>query len=168
VAVLVSVPLTWRLASRAPAPIALLARQVAQEHSRVEVTLALDEGLRDPEATLASLGAWLDVGFPRPPIGAGRLKLVAARPTFFFDRKAAAFTYQDDAGRAVTLFVFRGADIQIPERGRVQVDKFKPYFAAADGNTLCVWKQKDAGFSMVGKMSQEDLARAFLTVRQSL
>jgi anti-sigma factor RsiW len=127
-----------------------------------------DRGRQDLEVTLAYLSRWLDVEFPRPPMAAGPLRLVGARPTYVFERKAAAFTYEDARGRMVTLFVFRGGDIQLPERGRVQVERFKPYFAAADGSALCVWKQKDAGFSMVGKMSQQDLAQAFLRVRQGL
>lgn len=167
-AVLVSVPLTYRLATRPPAPIVLLARHLAQEYERVEYTRTWEKGLQAPEAALAYLAQWLDVGFPKPPVRGGDLTMLGAQPTYFHERKAAAFVYQDKAGRTVTLFVFRGGDVQLPETGRVQVDKFKPYFSTADGYTLCVWKQKDAGFSMVGKMSQEELAQAFLKIRQSL
>ncbi len=167
-AVLISVPLTWYVVRRPPAPIVVLAREVASAHERVEQTAEWSKALPGAEAALAYLSQWLDVEFPKPPMTAGGLTLVSARPVYLFDRKAAAFTYEDAAGRMVTLFVFRGGDIQLPEQGRVQVEKFRPYFAAAAGKTLCVWKQKDTGFSMVGKMSQEDLAQAFLRVRQSL
>jgi anti-sigma factor (TIGR02949 family) len=167
-AALISVPVTWYVAGRQPTPIVVLAQEVVHAHERVEHTLDWQKHRQDLEATLAYLSRWLDVEFPRPPVAAGSLKLVDARPTYFFERKAAAFTYEDERGRMVTLFAFRGGDIQLPERGRVQVERFKPYFAAAEKNTLCVWKQKEAGFSMVGRMSQEDLARAFLTVRQTL
>jgi len=168
VALLVAVPLTWWLVGRPPAPFVVLAREVAQEHERVEYTRAWEQGRQEPEAALAYLATWLDVAFPKPPKAGGDLTLVGARPTYLFERKVAAFVYRDPGGRVVTLLVFRGGDVQLPERGRVQVDKFKPYFGAAEGYTLCVWKQKDVGFSMVGKMGQEELAQAFLKIRQSL
>jgi len=168
VAALISVPATWYLAGRPPAPIVVLAQEVAQEHERVGYTLEWDRGRQDLAVTLAYLSRWLDVEFPKPPLLAGALKLVGARPTYIFERKAAAFTYEDERGRRVTLFVFRGGDIQLPEKGRVQVERFRPYFAAADGNALCVWRQKEAGFSMVGRMTQEEMAEAFLRVRRGL
>ena len=168
VAVLVAVPLTWWLAARPPAPMVVLAREVAQEHERGEYTAAWGGSPEVPEAALASLSAWMDVRFPKPPRAGGDLTLVAARPTYLFERKAAAFVYRDPGGRMVTLLAFRGADVQLPEHGRVQVDKFKPYFGSADGYALCVWKQQDVGFSMVGKLSQEELAQAFLKIRRSL
>jgi len=117
---------------------------------------------------VAVLGLVLAVKDEGDPMVGGDLTLVGARPTYLFERKAAAFVYRDAGGRMVTLLVFRGADVQVPERGRVQVDKFKPYFGRTEGYTLCVWKQKDVGFSMVGKLSQEELAQAFLKIRQSL
>ncbi|HEY7678836.1 MAG TPA: zf-HC2 domain-containing protein [Candidatus Methylomirabilis sp.] len=168
VAVLLAVPLTWWLVARPPAPILVLVREVAQEHERGEYTAAWARSPGEPEAALAHLSTWMDVGFPKPPMAGGDLTLVSARPAYLLDRKAAAFVYRNTAGRMVTLLVFRGADVQLPERGRVQVDKFKPYFGSADGYTLCVWKQKDVGFSMVGKLSQADLAQAFLNIRRSL
>ena len=167
-AILLAVPLTWWLAARPPAPILVLAREVAQEHERGEYTTAWERGAERPEAALASLSTWMDVGFPKPPTAGGDLALVSARPAYLFERKAAAFVYRDPAGRLVTLLMFRGADVQLPEHGRVQVDKFKPYFGSADGYALCVWKQKDVGFSMVGKLSQDELAQAFLNIRRSL
>jgi mycothiol system anti-sigma-R factor len=168
VAVLLAVPLTWWLVARPPAPILVLAREVAQEHGRGESTAAWERSPETPEAALAYLSTWMDVAFPKPPVAGGDLTLVGARPTFLFERKAVAFVYRDAGGRLVTLLVFRGADVQLPERGRIQVDKFKPYFGSADGYTLCVWKQKDVGFSMVGKLSQEELAQDFLKIRRSL
>ena len=167
-AVLVTLPITWWLASRPPAPIVVLARAVAQEHERGEHTRAWEQGGREPEAAFAYLSGWLGVSFPRPPREGGDLRLVGARPAYLFERKAAAFVYQDPQGRMLTMVVFRGDDVQLPERGRLQVGTFKPYFATAEGYRLCVWKQKGVGFSVVGRMSQEELARAFLKIRQSL
>jgi anti-sigma factor (TIGR02949 family) len=166
--VLVSVPLTWWVASRPPAPIIVLVRQAAQEQERVVHTRLWEQGLRAPEEALPHLATWLGIPFPKPPMAGGDLTLVGAKPTYFFGRKAGVFVYEDKAGRLVTLLVFPGEDVQIPEGGRVQVDRFRPYFSAAEGYTLCVWKQKDVGFSMVGKISQEEMAQAFLKIRRGL
>jgi hypothetical protein len=112
-------------------PLQLLSRAVMTEHARAVL--------------------W---GETRPDAVAG------AQPTFLEGRRALALTYQDRDGHSVSYIIARGPNVAIPERGRVQIAKWRPLVTKDNGFALIVWKQAGLVCVMVSDLvSDGDLGR---------
>jgi hypothetical protein len=54
------------------------------------------------------------------------IQLVNAKPTYLEGRRGNELAYQDAAGHTVTYVIVPGGTVTLPERGRVQIDRWKP------------------------------------------
>ncbi|MBI2494517.1 MAG: hypothetical protein HYV94_20810, partial [Candidatus Rokubacteria bacterium] len=105
-------------------PTERLVRVVVAEHTR-----ALMWGARRPEVIPAAL-PWLTqesgIGLSRVFAGDDRLILVGAEPVYLDGRRGVALHYRDGDGRLLTYTVLPAPGLPLPERRRVQVERWKP------------------------------------------
>jgi hypothetical protein len=93
-------------------------------------------------------------------LGDQDIRLVNAQPTVLEGRRALALTYQDRDGHSVSYVIARGPNVTIPERGRVQIAKWRPLVTRDDGFSMIVWKQSGLVCVMVADLvSDDDLNR---------
>jgi len=141
-----------------PDPLQLLSREVMTEHAR-----AVLWGETRPDAMQGALPGVMDesgVLLNWVFLGDQDIRLVNARPTVLEGRRALALTYQDRDGHSVSYVIARGPNVAIPERGRVQIAKWRPLVTQADGFSMIVWKQSGLVCLMVADLvSDDDLNR---------
>ena len=139
-------------------PLQLLSRAVMTEHAR-----AMLWGEARPDAMQGALPRVMDesgVLLNWVFLGDQDIQLVNAQPTFLEGRRALALTYQDRDGHSVSYIIARGPNVAIPERGRVQIAKWRPLVTKDNGFTLIVWKQAGLVCVMVSDLvSVDDLNR---------
>jgi hypothetical protein len=139
-------------------PLQLLSRAVMTEHAR-----AMLWGETRPDAVLGALPRVMDesgVLLNWVFTGDQDIQLVNAQPTFLEGRRALALTYQDRDGHSVSYIIARGPNVAIPERGKVQIAKWRPLVRKDNGFTLIVWKQAGLVCVMVSDLvSDDDLGR---------
>jgi len=71
-----------------------------------------------------------------------------------------ALYYRDGEGHLLTYMVLPAPGLPLPERRRVQVDRFKPALMHDNGFSAWVWRQGDLACFLVSDMvSQADLER---------
>ncbi len=101
--------------------------------------------------------------------GDDRLNFVNAEPTYVDRRLGIALHYRDVDDHLITYVVIPGQGLSVPDRRRVQVDRFKPAVWEDGGFATIAWKQGDFMCLLVSDMvSPTDLARFkqyFLTLR---
>jgi hypothetical protein len=152
-----------------PDQIQRLSRAVMSEYAR-----AVFSGEVNPETAPAALprvmresGVLLNWVFT----GDADITLVNVQPAFLEGRRALAMTYQDRDGHSVSYIIARGPNVAIPDRGRVQIARWRPLVRTEDGVTLIVWKQSGLVCVMASDMvSEADLGRFkeyFIKVRSS-
>jgi len=139
-------------------PLRLLSRAVMTEHAR-----AVLWGETRPDAMQGALPRVMDesgVLFNWVFMGDQDIRLVNAQPTFLEGRRALALTYQDRDGHSVSYIIARGPNVAIPERGRVQIAKWRPLVTKDNGFAMIVWKQSGLVCVMVSDLvSDDDLGR---------
>ncbi len=152
-----------------PDPLRPLARAVINEHSRtvlwgesrpdvVPLVLpwAMDEG-----------GILLNWVFT----GDERIQLVNAQPTYLEGRRGIELAYRDVEGHTVTYLILPLPALVLPERGRVQIDRWRPLVRKENGFSMILWKQQGLLCALVSDLvSDEDFARLkeyFIKVRSS-
>lgn len=150
-------------------PLQLLSRAVMTEHAR-----AMLWGETRPDAMQGTLPHVMDesgVLFNWVFLGDQDIRLVNAQPTFLEGRRALALTYQDRDGHSVSYIIARGPNVAIPERGRVQIAKWRPLVTKDNGFSMITWKQSGLVCVMVSDLvSDDDLNRFkdyFVKVRSS-
>lgn len=103
--------------------------------------------------------------------GDDEIRLVNAQPTYLDDRRGIELTYQDTAGHTVTYVIVRGGNLVLPERGRVQIGRWRPLVRKEDGFSLIIWRQQGLLCVLASDLvSDEDLGRFkeyFVKVRSS-
>ncbi|MBI2159819.1 MAG: hypothetical protein HYU25_05430 [Candidatus Rokubacteria bacterium] len=139
-------------------PTERLVRLVVAEHTR-----ALMWGTRRAEIIPAAL-PWLTqesgIGLTRAFVGDDRLAFVGAEPVYLDGRRGMALYYRDREGHLLTYTVLPAPGLPLPERRRVQVDRFKPALMHDNGFSVWVWKHGDLACFLVSDMvSQADLER---------
>ena len=151
---LLFLPLLPRLA---PAdPLERIVRSVISEHTRVRMW-----GARRPDVMLAAL-PWLTqesgIGLSRVFAGDDRIQSLGAEPVYLAQRRGLAIHYRDIAGRLLTYAALPAPELPIPERKRVQVDRFRPALLYESGYSVWVWKQGDLVCLLVSSLvTQADL-----------
>jgi hypothetical protein len=150
-------------------PLQLLSRAVMTEHAR-----AVLWGEARPDTVPGALPRVMDesgVLLNWVFTGDQDIQLVNAQPTYLEGRRALALTYQDRHGHSVSYIIARGPNVAIPERGRVQIEKWRPLVTKDNGFALIVWKQSGLVCVMVADLvSDDDLGRFkeyFVKVRSS-
>lgn len=150
-------------------PIHQLLQAVITEHAR-----SLVWGASQPDVVPTALPwAMEESGVAMNWVFAGddQLQLVNAHPTYVEGHRAIALIYQDSHGHTVTYVMLPGATMTIPERGRVQIDRWRPLVQRDSGFSFIVWKQQGLVCALVSDLvSESDLNRFkqyFVKVRSS-
>jgi hypothetical protein len=99
------------------------------------------------------------------------IQLVNAKPTYLEGRRGIELAYQDVAGHTVTYIIVPGGSVTLPERGREQIDRWRPVVKRENGFSLIMWRQQSLLCVLASDLvSDEDLARFkqyFVKVRSS-
>lgn len=99
------------------------------------------------------------------------IQLINAKPTYLEGRRGIELIYQDAAGHTVTYVIVPGGSVALPERGRVQIDRWRPVVKRENGFSLIMWRQQGLLCVMASDLvSDEDLSRFkqyFVKVRSS-
>jgi hypothetical protein len=99
------------------------------------------------------------------------IRLINAKPTYLEGRRGIELAYQDRAGHTVTYIIVPGGSVSLPERGRVQIDRWRPVVRKENGFSLILWRQQGLLCVMASDLvSDDDLARFkryFVKVRSS-
>jgi len=139
------------------------------EHRRILMDLeATPREITDPTDLFHRVWTVTSVELPQVFAGTDELHLVAARPTMLVSRKTAAATMRYKAPPDTTYFLFPGADLPMPNEGRVQIEQYRPYMREENGYTIVYWKQKDMGYLMVSALGKEECKNLYLKVRKAL
>ncbi|HXJ81892.1 MAG TPA: hypothetical protein VMS64_24810 [Candidatus Methylomirabilis sp.] len=150
-------------------PVRLLTHAVMSEHAR---TILWGESRADvvpavlPRAMEES-GVALSLVF----VGDDAIQLVNAQPTYLEGRRGIQLTYRDQDGHAVTYMILPAGPLVLPDRGRVQIDRWRPLVRTEAGFSFIIWKQQNFLCLLVSDLvSDADLAKLeqyFVKVRSS-
>ena len=103
--------------------------------------------------------------------GDEEIRLVNAKPTYVEGRRGIELAYQDAGGHAVTYMIVPGGSVTLPERGRVQIDRWRPVVRREGGFSLILWRQQGMLCALASDLvSEEDLTRLkgyYVKVRSS-
>jgi hypothetical protein len=70
------------------------------------------------------------------------LQLIGAVPTVVEGRRGMSLVYRDRDGHTVVYVIASGPIVPLPERGRVQIERWRPLLRKeSDGFSLIVWRQ---------------------------
>jgi hypothetical protein len=139
-------------------PLDQMVRAVVSEHSR-----ALMWGARQEQVIPAAL-PWLQeqsgIGLTRAFMGDDVLTFVSAEPVYLLRQRGLAVHYRDRDGHLVTYIALPADDLKVPDRARVQIDRFRPALMKDSGFVTWVWRQRDVACFIVSDMvSAADLER---------
>jgi len=150
-------------------PVQLMTRAVLAEHarnifwgqSRIDVVpAALPRAMEESGVALN----WVFTGDED-------IQLVDAKPTYLEGRRGIELAYQDVAGHTVTYVIIPGGSLSLPERGRVQIDRWQPLVEKENGFSLIIWRQQGLLCVLASDLvSDDDLSRFkqyFVKVRSS-
>lgn len=152
-----------------PDPVETLLEGAVAEHTRILLQLQARPGeVTDPAAAFATVRSLTDVPLPWAFAGDPELTLVAARPTLVAKRKAAAVVLQDRARFTTTYFALPGRDLPMPQKGRVQIEQYRPYMQRIQGFHVIYWKQGDLAYVMVSNLDDPQSRQLFLKMRKAL
>ena len=150
-------------------PVRLLERAVLGEHARTILW-----GESRPDVVPAALPRAMEesgVALNWVFTGDEKIQLLNARATYLEGRRGIELAYQDADGHTVTYLVLPAGALALPERGRVQIDRWKPLVRKEGGFSLIIWKQQELLCVLVSDLvSDGDLAKLkqyFVKVRSS-
>ena len=99
------------------------------------------------------------------------IRLIDAKPTYLEGRRGIELTYEDVAGHTMTYIIVPGGTVTLPERGRVQIGRWRPVVKKENGFSLIMWRQQSLLCVMASDLvSDRDLDRFkqyFVKVRSS-
>lgn len=147
-------------------PLQGVVQAVLSEHTR---NLMWGEARPDViQATLPRLMEETGIGLSWFFLGDGEVELTRADPIYLDGKKGLALFYRDPEGHVVSYLVLSQGP-SVPDRGRVQINGFRPLLRQANGFSLFVWKQQGLICFLVSDLvSEYDLSRFreyFLKVR---
>jgi hypothetical protein len=139
-------------------PVQRYVRAVVSEHART-----LMWGSRHGEVLPLAL-PWLTeqsgIALPKVFVGDERLTFVAAEPVYLERQRGVAIHYRDVDGHMVTYVALPAPGLTVPDRGRVQIGRWRPALMRDSGFASWVWKQGDVGCFLVSDMvSADDVER---------
>src|SRR5690242_5160973 len=131
-------------------PVQRYVRAVVSEHSRT-----LMWGARHGDVLPAAL-PWLTqetgIGLAQFFVGDERLELVSAEPVYLERERGVAIHYRDQDGHMLTYIALPAPGLTVPDRDRVQIDRWRPALLRDSGFAALVWKQKDVACFLVSDM----------------
>jgi hypothetical protein len=140
-------------------PVQRVVRAVVSEHSRAAMW-----GARRPEIIPAAL-PWLTqesgIGLAGVFAGDDRLHLDAAEPVYLERERGIALHYRDAEGHLVSYVALPAANLRLPDRQRVKVDRWRPVLMRDSGFVSWVWKQGDLACFLVSDMTSADDVERF-------
>jgi hypothetical protein len=150
-------------------PVRLLAHAVISDHAR---TILWGESRADVvPAVLPRAMEESGVALSWVFAGDDAIQLVNAQPTYLEGRRGIELTYRDADGHAVTYIVLPAGPLALPERGRVQIERWRPLVRTEGGFSFIIWKQQNLLCLLVSDLvSDADLAKLkqyFVKVRSS-
>ena len=139
-------------------PVQRYVRAVVSEHSR-----AIMWGARHGEVLPTAL-PWLTqesgIALSRVFVGDERLEFVAAEPVYLERQRGVAIHYKDSDGHMISYVALPALGLTVPDRERVQIEKWRPALVRDSGFASLVWKQGDVGCFLVSDMvSSDDIER---------
>ena len=139
-------------------PVQRYVRAVVSEHSR-----AIMWGARHGEVLPTAL-PWLTqesgIALSRVFVGDERLEFVAAEPVYLERQRGVAIHYKDSDGHMISYVALPALGLTVPDRERVQIEKWRPALVRDSGFASLVWKQGDVGCFLVSDMvSSDDVER---------
>ena len=150
-------------------PVQLVTRAVLAEHARNTfwgetrsdvIPVALPRAMEESGVALS----WVFTGDQD-------IQLIDAKPTYLEGRRGIELAYQDTSGHTVTYIIVPSGTVTLPERGRVQIDRWRPVVKRENGFSLILWRQQGLLCVMVSDLvSDDDLSRFkryFVKVRSS-
>ena len=141
-----------------PDPLRPLARAAVSEHAR-----AVLWGESRPDVVPAVLPRVMEesgVELSWVFSGDDTLTLVNAQPTYVEGRRAIALAYEDVDGHSVTYLILPAGQVALPERGRVQIDRYRPLLRQENGWSLFLWRQQGLLCVLISDLvSDDDLDR---------
>jgi hypothetical protein len=136
-----------------PNPTDRLVRAVISEHTRT-----LMWGARGGEVVTAAvpdLSRATGVSLNRMFVGDDHLTLVGAEPVYVDRHRGIAIHYRDAEGHLVTYMAVPAQGISVPDRERVQVDRWRPALLRDSGFAAWLWRQGDIACLIVSDMVSE-------------
>lgn len=139
-------------------PVQRYVRAVVSEHSR-----AIMWGARHGEVLPTAL-PWLTqesgISLNRVFVGDERLEFVAAEPVYLERQRGVAIHYKDADGHMISYVALPAQGLTVPDRERVQIERWRPALVRDSGFASWVWKQGDVGCFLVSDMvSNDDIER---------
>jgi hypothetical protein len=152
-----------------PDPIRPLARAVINQHAR-----AIWWGESRPDILNSVLphamhesGVALNWVFT----GDDHIQLVNAQPIYLEGRRGMELAYHDAHGHTVTYLILPLPSLTLPERGRLQIDRWRPHVRKDGGFAMIMWKQRDLLCVLISDLVSDDdfgrLKEYFVKVRSS-
>jgi hypothetical protein len=90
---------------------------------------------------------------------------------YLLRQRGVAMHYRDLDGHLVTYVALPADSLKVPDRNRVQIDRYRPALVKDSGFVTWVWRQRDVACFLVSDMvSADDLERFkdyFVRVRTS-
>jgi hypothetical protein len=150
-------------------PVRLVSQAVISEHAR-----SILWGQSRPDVVPAALPRAMEEGGVSLNwvfTGDDKIQLVDAQPTYLDGRRGIELSYRDLDGHTVTYIVLPARTFALPERGRVQIDRWRPMLRKEGGFSLIIWKQQDLLCVLVSDLvSDADIGKLkeyFVKVRSS-
>jgi hypothetical protein len=152
-----------------PDPLEPIVRAVLSQHTR-----SLLWGEPNPEAVPGALPRLMEetrIGLSRVFLGDEEVRLLGVEPVVLDTRWGLAFFYKDPEGHMLTYVLLSGQGLSVPDRNRVQIERFRPMLAQIEGFSLFVWKQEALALFLISDLvSESDLTRFrqyFLRIRSA-
>jgi hypothetical protein len=153
----------------APDPLRPITRAVINEHAKTILW-----GEAQPDVVPARLPRAMDesgVSLSSVFAGDDQIQLVSAQPTYLEGRRGMELAYRDRDGHAVTYLIVPDPTLVLPDRPRVQIDRWRPVLRTENGFSLLIWKQQNLLCVLIADLvSDEDLGKLkdyFVKVRAS-
>ena len=139
-------------------PVQRYVRAVVSEHSR-----AIMWGARHGEILPSGIPALTQesgISLNRVFVGDERLEFVAAEPVYLERQRGVAIHYKDTDGHMISYVALPAVGLVVPDRERVQIERWRPALVRDSGFASWVWKQGDVGCFLVSDMvSADDVER---------
>jgi hypothetical protein len=121
-------------------PTERLVRAAVSEHTRT-----LMWGTRREVMPVAATESTQQTGvlLARAFVGDDQLTFVAADPVYVDRRRGIALHYRDADGHLVSYIAVPAAEIRVPDRERVQIDRYRPALVRDNGFAAWLWRQGD-------------------------
>lgn len=118
-------------------PVERLLRAAVAEHMRTVMW-----GARRPDI-IPAVTEEAGIGLARSFAGDDRLTFLAAETVFIDRRRGVALHYRDSDGHLISYVVLPGQGLAVPDRKRVQVDRWRPALLQDAGFSTLMWRQAD-------------------------